>query len=100
MNIQPQLSVLLPENAKELRRYRPNGINRGKDRLTALKNCREYQNSKCLRHTPQPKAALKKADTTAFGLKQMQVANPFYDPGRDAIVFIAKVCYPTLPSHP
>jgi hypothetical protein len=25
---------------------------------------------------------LKKADTTAFGLKQMQVTNPFYDPGR------------------
>jgi ankyrin repeat protein len=81
-NIQTQLSILLPENAKEWRRYRPNGINKGKDRLTALKNCREYQNSKRLRHTPQPKATLKKADMTAFGLKQVQVANPFYDPGR------------------
>ncbi|PMD57272.1 uncharacterized protein K444DRAFT_632391 [Hyaloscypha bicolor E] len=81
-NIQTQLSILLPENAKEWRRYRPNGINKGKDRLTALKNCREYQNSKRLRHTPQPKAKLKKADMTAFGLKQVQVANPFYDPGR------------------
>jgi len=33
----------IAENAKEWRRYRPNGINKGKDRLTALKNCREYQ---------------------------------------------------------
>jgi hypothetical protein len=41
-----------------------------------------HQNSKLLRHTPQPKTTLKKADTTTFDFEQMHVANTFYDPER------------------
>jgi hypothetical protein len=62
---------------KEWRRYRPNGIERGKDRLTALKRCREYHISKRARHTSQSKATSKQADTSTFNFKQLQVANPF-----------------------
>jgi len=45
-NIQTQLSALLPNYATAWRQYRPNGIEKGKTRLSHLKSCRKEQIAK------------------------------------------------------